>query len=131
MLERRFEPRTSVLLRAVAVFSTLRRECFVLNLSPSGAGLRFPEFVGLPARFDLLAPDQPATYRAQRQWQIGTYVGVSLEDRITDQRALVRRIEQLGAELRDLRALVRSGTDPHRGEPRDGEWSHGSPSPMI
>ena len=119
MLERRFEPRTSVLLRAVAVFSTLRRECFVLNLSSSGAGLRFPEFVGLPERFDLLVPDQQATYRAQRQWQIGTYVGVSLEERITDQSALMRRIEQLEAELRDLRAQVRVG--PHPGEPANGE----------
>ena len=121
MLERRSEPRTSVLLRAVAVFSTLRRECFVLNLSSDGAGLRFPEFVGLPERFDLLIPDQQATYRAQRQWQIGTYVGVSLEDRITDQSALMRRIEQLEAELRDLRAQVRSGTDTLHGEPVKGE----------
>ena len=125
MLERCSEPRTSVLLRAVAVFSTLRRECFVLNLSSAGAGngagLRFPEFVGLPERFDLLIPDQQATYRAQRRWQIGTYVGVSLEDRITDQTALMRRIEQLEAELRDLRAQVRSGTDALQGEPVQSE----------
>ena len=77
--------------------------------------------MGLPERFDLLIPDQQATYLAQRQWQNGTYVGVSLEDRITDQTALMRRIEQLEAELRDLRAQVRSGTGSLQGEPLNGE----------
>jgi len=99
----------------------------VLNLSARGAGLRFPEFVGLPERFDLLIPDHQATYQAQRQWQIGTYVGVSLEDRVTDQTGLMRRIEQLEAELRDLRAQVRVG--PHPGEPANGAWLDGSRLP--
>ena len=55
--------------------------------------------------------------------------GVSLEDRITDQTAMMRRIEQLEAELRDLRAQVRAGTDSLQGEPVNGEWLDGSRLP--
>jgi hypothetical protein len=112
MFERGNEPRTPVSLKAVALFSGLRRECLVINRSPRGARLRFHGFVGLPDRFELSIPEECATFQATVAWRHETDVGVTMDQIAGADRpaagAILQRINDLEAELRDLRARLGS-----------------------
>lgn len=110
MLERRKEAREAVLLRAVAIFNGLRRECTLTNLSTKGASLKFDGFVGLPDKFDLFIPEKQTTYRALTRWRLDNQVGIVFEGQLgqerQDQAAMMQRIQELEAELQELRAQV-------------------------
>jgi hypothetical protein len=108
MYERRAEPRTTRIQAGKARFQDISRDCTVLNLSRSGARLKFTGFTGLPEKFDLFIPETGTTYRAHIRWRFEDEIGVSLEraGAELDQNELLPRIEELEREVAELRLLL-------------------------
>ena len=110
----RVAPRLKTLLAARINFnngqSTL--DCFIRNLSDTGAKLVTSAAVSLPDCFDLFLSNKSVTRRAQIVWRRGEEVGIRFEDARpsersgADESALKRRIRELEAEVARLQSRI-------------------------